>query len=491
VRLYFTSTGLSFFSFAPSHGHCSCHGFHLGLRERPSNWNINANDQLSRFNVTVNSLTLTDQAGTTVSLLNSPIYPEFIHINSTPEPLATVSVPQDTYISATATLGPTTFTCLTTLPDGILASELFGDESVVPTGDVTVSLPTPITVTGANMALSLDMLVSQSASFPDSCYVNGNGPFTLTPAFKLTPMVISAQPSDSSNGKLYGLEGVVASTNSEGMSLNVTSADGSNYGGVSPASATDPANGPIWNVAYNASTVFQGVTGSAQLATGMPVDMDVLIQADGSLLASRITVYDTQTTNTSLWIGPVAFVVGGETELNALAREQTGPVIAGDLASADFANAIFNISRQLPNLASLPFQPSFTSANMVAGQIIAFTFHTPIYPDSLDGPPAVTITLLPQTINGTVSAVSTIGGFTSYNVTLASYDLFPALAVQSEQTSLLTEPGTVIVYVDNNTQLLNSTPLAAGSTLRFNGLVFNDHGTLRMDCDQISDGVTE
>jgi len=29
------------------------------------------------------------------------------------------------------------------------------------------------------------------------------------------------------------------------------------------------------------------------------------------------------------------------------------------------------------------------------------------------------------------------------------------------------------------------------SLLRFNGLVFNDNGTLRMDCAQIDDGVAE
>jgi len=32
--------------------------------------------------------------------------------------------------------------------------------------------------------------------------------------------------------------------------------------------------------------------------------------------------------------------------------------------------------------------------------------------------------------------------------------------------------------------------LAPGSTLRFYGLVFNDNGTLRMDCAQVNDGVT-
>jgi hypothetical protein len=37
--------------------------------------------------------------------------------------------------------------------------------------------------------------------------------------------------------------------------------------------------------------------------------------------------------------------------------------------------------------------------------------------------------------------------------------------------------------------MLNTQALAAGSTLRFNGLVFNDNGALRMDCAQVNDGV--
>jgi hypothetical protein len=97
--------------------------------------------------------------------------------------------------------------------------------------------------------------------------------------------------------------------------------------------------------------------------------------------------------------------------------------------------------------------------------------------------------LAPQTINGTVAASQQVGNFTDYTVTLAAYDLFPALAVQQGQTTLLSNPTQVEVYVDNNTQKLNNQALATGNTLRFYGLVFNDNGTLRMDCAQVQDGV--
>ena len=82
------------------------------------------------------------------------------------------------------------------------------------------------------------------------------------------------------------------------------------------------------------------------------------------------------------------------------------------------------------------------------------------------------------------------GSFTDYTVSLASYDLFPTLAVQQGQTTLLNNPSQIEVYVDSNTQMLNTQGLAPGSTLRFYGLVFNDNGTLRMDCAQVNDGVS-
>jgi len=145
------------------------------------------------------------------------------------------------------------------------------------------------------------------------------------------------------------------------------------------------------------------------------------------------------------------------------------------------------ISGQLANLQSLPFKATFDSANMVDGQNILFSTHAPAGVFQ----PLITITLLPQTIDGTVSAISSEGNFTTYTVTLAPYDLFPNLAVQPGQTTLLTNPNTVAVYADSNTQMLNSSTVSVGGLFRFYGLVFNDNGTLRMDCAQVNDGVAE
>jgi len=71
-----------------------------------------ANDQVTRFDVGFQTLTLTSQSGKTVTLLSSQQPAEFMHLNGAFEPLMTVSVPQDIYTSATATLGGAVFVCL-------------------------------------------------------------------------------------------------------------------------------------------------------------------------------------------------------------------------------------------------------------------------------------------------------------------------------------------------------------------------------------------
>jgi hypothetical protein len=125
---------------------------------------------------------------------------------------------------------------------------------------------------------------------------------------------------------------------------------------------------------------------------------------------------------------------------------------------------------------------------MVLGQNIYVSTHSAVNALPYQ---ATTVTLLQQTINGTVSAISSSGSFTTYTVALAAYDLFPNLVGEPGQATLLTNPNIVVVYADSNTQKLNSNSLAVGGAFRFYGLVFNDSGTLSMDCVQINDGVAE
>ena len=304
----------------------------------------------------------------------------------------------------------------------------------------------------------------------------------MTPTFNLASLALSTSPTNSGNGKVSGLVAEVASVGTTPSSFTFTIAGG-------------PFGTRTLSASSNTQTVFQGISDASALSPGMFLNVDGAIQSDGSLLATRIALEDSSAINDSS--GPLMSVDNivpvltfyGRTELGALQTINGQGGYYFDTPYFDFSNAAFNISGQLTNVQNLPFVPSFTASNMVAGQNVDITSQD----FSLTRGTytvADTMTLVPQTINATVVSSQQAGNFTDYTVSLASYDLFPTLAVQQGQTTLLNNPSQVEVYVDSNTQKLNTQALAPGSTLRFYGLVFNDNGTLRMDCAQVNDGVT-
>jgi len=432
-----------------------------------------ANDQLTILRMQIQSLSLTKQAGGTVNLLAGQPSEEFIHLNGGIEPLANVTVPQGIYTSATATVGTAAFTCVVLTPDGGLDTSTFA-YGQTPTANVTVSLASPLTITGDSMALSLNLQVSQSASY-SSCYIgNGLPTFAITPTFTLSPTTLSPQSTNSTNGKAMGIDGQVTSINTGANSFVLAYP-------VSEAPRTV-------NVVAGAGTVFQGINSFAGLTAGTFVNMDGIAQDDGSLAATRIAVEDTSAT--SVEIGPVLDVSNAVPVFYMIGQQEQGNLLVAGALPFNNGNATFRISGQLTNLNNLPFTAMFNAANMVAGQqVYVSTTATTFGPEPVYAP-ASTVTLMPQTMNGTISGISTTGNFTVYTVSLASYDLFPALAVQAGQTTLLNNPSEVEVYADSSTEKLNSQQLATGATFRFYGLVFNDHGTLRMDCAQVNDGVS-
>jgi len=436
------------------------------------------NDQVTQFAVDLQTLSLTNQSGKTVTLSSSQQPSEFMHLNGGIEPLTTVNVPQDIYTSATATFGGAVFVCIAQVPGVALGIVNY---SVINQGP-TVNLASPITVTGSSMALLLNMQVSSSAVFPACWTTPPFEGFSMTPTFNLAPLVLSTSPTNSGNGKVSGLVATVASVGTTPSNLTLTIAGG-------------PLGTRTLSASSNSATVFQGVSGASGLSPGMFLNLDGAVQSDGSLLATRIEVEDSSAINDSS--GPVMFVdnvvpglqLYGRTELGSLLTINSQSGLYFDTPYFDLSSAAFNVSGELTNLQNLPFVPSFNASNVVAGQNVDITSAGFILTGGI-GTPTNTITLVPQTINGMVVASQQSGSFTDYTVSLASYDLFPTLAVQQGQTTLLNNPSQVEVYVDSNTQMLNSQPLAAGSNFRFYGLVFNDNGTLRMDCGQLNDGVT-
>jgi hypothetical protein len=447
-----------------------------------------ANDQLARFSLFLNSLTLTNKAGTSVTVISAPQQVEFMHLNGSAEPLLTVSVPQDVYTSATATVGAASFTCAVLQNSSdTTATYAYGYTT---NAQVTTNLPEPLTVEGGTMAVTVNLEVSQSATFPASCYFDGIAPFSITPTFNLAAMTVGAQPTNTNNGRMTGLEGLVASMGGAANSFTVDSADGTNAFEISTSGSVVNSAATVWSVTTNSSTVFQGIANLAGLTAGMPVDFDGELQPDGSVVATRVAVADADTTDLTVNSGPLMEVEAAYPLLYQVNRESEGsePLVAG-WPMYNYESTTFATWGGLTNAPSLPFPASFSGENMVAGQMVSITSHATAVQPWPTVVPAATVTLMPQTVNGTVSAVGTQGSFTTYTVTLASYDVFPQFAVQGGQTTLLTNPQQIVVYTDQNTQVLSAGAVSAGNVARFTGVVFNDNGTLRMDCTQVMDGV--
>jgi hypothetical protein len=353
-----------------------------------------ANDRFTGFSLNLLSLTLTTQSGKSVSLFTAAPYPrsvEFLHLNAASEPYFNASIPQDVYTSATATVGSSGFGCTSLSSAGGLNNSNFAYQNT-PNANVTVNLPAPITVSGSIMGLQLNLLVSKSATLANCDGSLGFDPYTITPTFSLTPVAFSSQVKETS------LQGIAASVT--GNTFVVTSPDG-----------------PNWSVDTNATTVFQGISGATALSGGMAIDMDVAIQPDGSLLATRVAALDSNPTTLSLTTGPETFVCLCQPSGDFIGLLQQGylynTVLLGGSQPFSFGNSSFSISGQVANLQSPPFTRTFNAANMVPGQNLAYTFHATQFGGGPLYVPAATVTLMPQTINGTVQSVSSVGGFAS------------------------------------------------------------------------------
>ena len=441
-----------------------------------------ANDKLAQYELNFEDLTLTSQSGKTVSVLTTAQNtsglntPEFVHLNANASTLLSTSVPDDTYTSATLTVGGAQFTCISINPqDQSLTTSVFA-YGATPQGQVTVTLPQPIVVNGDAMNLSMQLNMAKSYTL-DQC-VGGSvlDAYTITPTFNLTAADLSSPPTNYLNGRETDVLGQVSATTGSGFTVTT---------GYSEGSSTPL---PTQNVAVNSATIYQGISGLSALTVGTFVDMDLAAQADGSLMATRVAVEDPQAVDTLM--GPLLQVVDTLPIVLFFSGQPQGPDLIGGSTFYDISQAGFKVSGGFTNLATLPFTPSFTTANLVPGQNVYMT--TPKLSNAGGGyPSANTATLMPQTLDGVVTSVGSSGNFNLYTITLAPYDLFVDMAGQPGATNLIAQPNQVVVYADSGTSLAGVTEPVPGSTYRFHGLVFNDGGVLRMDCDEVSSGVAQ
>src|SRR5216683_7055689 len=260
-----------------------------------------ANDKLEDFLLPIASISLTDEKGTVVTLYSNPgagtpglnVPAEFMHLNGVAEPLVTVTVPQANYTSATVKASYCSFTEISldssqAIHDDTWAEGLCGQG----TGNTTVNLASPIMVTGSGMALSLNLQVPQSYTLTGT---GTTATYTISPVFTLSEVPILSQPTSNENGKITGIDGQITSTNAAGTRFVMQTPDGISL-----------------NVGSGATTEYQGIPNYSSLAAGMSVNLDMDIEADASLAATRVEV---GSTSAGIGIiGPLMTQVGSQTD---------------------------------------------------------------------------------------------------------------------------------------------------------------------------------
>jgi len=391
------------------------------------------------FSLTINSITLTDTAGQTASVLSSPTTIEICHLNGIQAPLVTANVPQDTYVSATITFSNPQISYINSSGQPVTVTPTLATTSF------TQTFKTPITINNTSTSLLVDLLAAQSVTISGTTV-------TVSPVFNVTNVPPpSAIPPSGKNGTGMQQMGTVVSVS--GTTLVI-----------------EPGSGPNFTLTTNSSTLLQGFTSLSALTAGELVQVDFVLQSGGVYLATRIQLASPPPGGQppNLLSGPVTSVTPG-TSFKMVLMQGLGPAVSPVSATAvsvftvtTNSSTVFAITPQFVSLSGLPFTPSFSATNITAGQTVG------VIASSVTGTTAVAtnVYLIPQTLGGVVTAMTTSGNYTVYTLTLVSGNAFTAL----------TGASTITVYTSTATAgpvATNNTPITVGSQVRFNGLVFN------------------
>jgi hypothetical protein len=123
-------------------------------------------------------------------------------------------------------------------------------------------------VDGKGTAITVDTLLTNPIVLVPTAV--GQPTVTVTPAFGLSAFRPAVTPSSYRNGKA-NLHGLISSLGVDQFTMNNTA-------------------GLPFTISASTSTVLQGIDDFSTLPLNVPADVDVAIQSDGSLLATRIQV---------------------------------------------------------------------------------------------------------------------------------------------------------------------------------------------------------
>lgn len=402
-------------------------------------------DEVVAASLTLNSVVLGDQSGKTASILAAPLTFEAAHLDAVQEPLFTPAIPQDTYTSVALTYSNAQVAYFDpTTKQLVVATATLANNSQ------TITLPAPLTISNATTSLLIDYLVANSVAISGSTV-------TVTPQFHVAPAPIATTPTNGTNGLDCGMRGKVTALGTNQFTL------------TNPESVSMVIN-------VNGNTQYQGLSGFSALATGALVEVDVAVQANGSLLALRVEEDVAPNATAELLVGPVVAVSGAPaTSFTEIVRQTIGPAAAASAVEKDAITITGSTQFQLPgrwkNLVvdGVPFTPSFDASTLFAGQVVAVQANGV----TNNAATALSVTLAPQTIEGTITGGAVPACIPCWGQVTLTLPTGSWLATVTGKTTV-----EVIVPTGALLQALPGATAAMSSVVRFNGFLFSSNGSL-------------
>ncbi len=421
----------------------------VSIGDAPAGW-------IMTFGMTVNSITLTDSSGQSVSLLASPTSMEMMQLMGTLRPLAISSVPRGTYTQATITMSAMSLGYMDPNTHHYVEKTLAGPVSG------TVSFNPALTVGSQTSLLAFDMDMADSVSLDSS------GMVAITPHFSAVMNGVSTAAQSPWQGWIPHLVGSVAGASGSQFTMNMMM-------GLQKVT-----------FATNSTTQFNGMGGMGMMGTGMIVNVDAALQPDGSLLAQRIA--SLQGGSGGMMGSGIVQTISGNPPTQLMMAANDG--IGGGMMMAAIGNTIaVNMSGSTPcsfdadgvDLTNLPFAPLFDCSNMALGQNVQVMSGGGMMGGGMGGGMmggggpfgtinASQIMLEQQALRGTVSNYAANGSQASFMLALSSDSAF----------ATLTGKTMISVYQQAGTQVRGLSAVVNGQEVEAHGLLFNDGGAYKM-----------
>jgi hypothetical protein len=404
-------------------------------------------DRIVDFEITVNSIVLTDSSGSTVSALSAPTRIELTHLAGAVEPISLTSVPPGTYTKATIRVSNPEVEFINDAGQVVeAAATLTGDTAIL-------NFSPALTIGSTPLALNIDFNLAASVTLNTA-----NSTATVNPTFTAsTAAVAAANEQEDENGGIDDLTGTVTNVSAPMFTISVQQT------AQSLTFTTD------------SGTEFEGISSVSALTNGMVIEVDAVTQADGSLRAKKVEVEENDgmeleglvTSVTGLPVTQFQMVVQDEQSSGSM------PPL-GSTATVNVTDATsFRFETDDVDLSNLAFVPAFDRNTLGKAQRVEVDSNTPGSGTTLT---ADKVKLKRQTLSGTVSGSSSSGGQTTFTLTVASDSAF----------ALLTGSTTLTVVKQPGTELKGISSISDGQAVRARGLLFFDGTNYTLVAKRIS-----